>query len=77
MTEILLSSCIPTCSKRQPGILIKPLQLTSQSPLDYSLSLRITEGVANCVVADAKLGLDVLVLPALEVKQDDLVVEGA
>ena len=43
------------------------LKLTSQSPLDSSLSLRITEGVANCVVADGKLGLDILVLPALEV----------
>ena len=43
------------------------LKLTSQSPLDSSLSLRITEGVADCIVADAKLGLDVLVLPALEV----------
>ena len=43
--------------------------------MDGSLSLRITEGVADCVVADAKFGLDVLVLPAFQVKQDDLVVE--
>ena len=45
--------------------------------MDGSLSLRITEGVADCVVADAKLGLDVLVLPAFEVQCDDLKVEGA
>ena len=74
---VLLSSFIPICSKRQFVRLIKLLKLTSQSPVDSSLSLRITEGVANCVVADGKLGLDVLVLPALEVELDDLVVEGA
>ena len=48
-------------------MLIYPLKLTSQSPLDSSLSHRITEVMADCVVADAKLGMDVLVLPDLEV----------